>query len=685
VKGELLAREPLRINGYLAFAIGICLTIWTCILVVEAQDAQIRSNFARDTDKVAADTTARLRTYFDSLLSIKALFSVKGEVDREQFTRFVRELRLTERYPGFVAVQFVRYVPDERLDAFTAGVRSAIVGQAGMPPFAVHPRVNEQEHFVIEYNEPMKGNENAFGLDLAGLPPQLAAVRAARDSGRIVATGPTRLVQDQAAHPGFTARAPVYRSGMPLDTVAQRRAAFVGAVAIVFRADELMREVVDPGLLQHLAVRIVDSGEVTPDGVPASTSPTTTTTTITGDPQDQLLFDSHPQGARIIAQRVLRSHIDVAQRRWQLTYSALAVSRYGRDIRAPMLVALGGLVISSLIAALLLSSRRGVELERQLRAILEEKEASLAELEQQKRQVELAHGDLSAVLLTLKQAQANLITSEKLASLGALVAGIAHELNTPIGNSLLTATALADMVAEFEKQYAQGGIRRSALEAHLADTRLACGIMASSLGRAADLITSFKQVSVDQTSDQRRRFALADVVRDTVATYAAQLRRANCRTDVDIAPGLLLDSYPGGLGQVLSNLINNALLHAFNAGTALNQSGVTQFGPQAGTSWRITISAGDIDGKHVVLIFSDDGVGMNEKTLHQIFDPFFTTKLGQGGSGLGMNIVYNVVTGMLGGTISIASTPGQGTSVTIMLPTVAPRGGETIQAASLLI
>jgi len=685
VNKGLLAREPLRINGYLAFAIGICLTIWTCTLVIEAQDAQIRGNLARDTEKVTADTTTRLRTYFDSLLSIKALFTVKGEVDREQFSRFVHELRLSERYPGFVAMQFVRYVPEARIDAFSAGVRAGIVGQAKTPPFTVHPRLAVADHFVIEFNEPMAGNESAFGLDLASMPQHLAAVTAARDSGRIVATGPTRLVQDQVRHPGFTARAPVYRPDMPLDTVEQRRAAFVGVVAIVFRADELMREVLDPKLLQHLAVRIVDAGEI--EGA-AGDHPGTNT--ITGDPQDRLLFDSHPQGARIIAQRVLRSHIDVAQRRWQLTYSALAVSRYSRDIRVPMLVGLGGLVISCLIAALLLASRRGVALEQQLRAILDEKEASLAELEQQKKQVELAHGDLSDVLLTLKQAQANLINSEKLASLGALVAGIAHELNTPIGNSLLTATALADMVADFEKQYASGGIRRSALEAHLADTRLACGIMASSLSRAADLITSFKQVSVDQTSDQRRRFALAAVVRDTVATYAAQLRRANCRIDVDIAAGLALDSYPGGLGQVLSNLINNALLHAFNAGLAPTQAdagrpGVTQFGPQAGTSWHITISAGDIDGKHVVLIFTDDGVGMNEKTLHQIFDPFFTTKLGQGGSGLGMNIVYNVVTGMLGGTISIASTPGQGTSVTIMMPTVAPRQAGAVDASQVMI
>ncbi|MDB4872902.1 MAG: hypothetical protein JWL97_3906 [Gemmatimonadales bacterium] len=637
-------KDPIRNHGLLAFAIGICVTVWTCFTVAEAQDAQIRSNFARDTEKVATDTSARLRTYFDMLLNLKGLFAVTGEVDREQFARFVQQLRLSERYPGFRAIQFVRAVPGADLEGFATDVRTQSgAGAAGVPPFAVHPALQRDEHFVIEFNEPMKGNENAFGLDLASMPWQLAAVEEARDSGQIVATGRTLLVQDAARHPGFVARAPIYRQNMPVDSIEQRRAAFIGVVAIVFRVDDLMREVVEPSLLRQLALRIIDTGEANV-GKPAPAN------------ADTILFDSRPPGGLTLSNRVAQGYINVAQRQWLVQYSALAGSRYTRDVTPLFMIAAAGILISALIAALLMASRRSRLLAGQLRATLVEQRASLAELEQQKAHVELAHGDLSSVLETLKQAQANLITSEKLASLGALVAGIAHELNTPIGNSLLTATALADMVNEFEKKYADGGIKRSALEAHMADTRLACGIMASSLSRAADLITSFKQVSVDQTSDKRRRFELGEVVRDTVATYAAQLRRANCRIDVDVAPMLVLDSYPGGIGQVLSNLINNALLHAF----------------EGHASPKMVISAREIEHGQVMLNFSDDGVGMTAKTLHQVFDPFFTTKMGQGGSGLGMNIVYNVVTGMLGGTIGIASTPGNGTSVTIMMPKNAP-------------
>jgi signal transduction histidine kinase len=635
-------KDQIRTHGLLAFAVGVCITVWTCFIVVEAQDAQIRGNFTRDTEKVATDTSARLRTYFDMLLSLKGLFAVTGEVDRQQFERFVQQLRLAERYPGFRAIQFVRAVPGADIEAFGAGVRSeAGAGNAGVPTFVVHPQLQRDEHFIIEFNEPMKGNENAFGLDLASMPAQLQSILSARDSGRIVATGRTMLVQDSTRNPGFVARAPIYRQNMPIDTLEQRRAAFIGVVAIVFRVDDLMREVIEPSLLEHIAVRIVDTGD--------------SATALAATP-DNTLFDSATPGALTLSKRVAQGHIGVAQRHWLVQYSALAGSRYSRDFTPPILVGAAGILISALIAALLVASRRSRTLAGRLRATLVEQRASLAELEQQKAHVELAHGDLSSVLETLKQAQASLITSEKLASLGALVAGIAHELNTPIGNSLLTATALSDMVNEFEKKYADGGIKRSALEAHMADTRLACGIMASSLSRAADLITSFKQVSVDQTSDKRRPFELGEVVRDTLATFAAQLRRANCRVEVDVAPKLVLDSYPGGIGQVLSNLINNALLHAF----------------QGEASPKIVISAREIEQGQVLLNFSDDGVGMTQKTLHQVFDPFFTTKMGQGGSGLGMNIVYNVVTGMLGGSIGIASTPGNGTSVTIMMPKHAP-------------
>ncbi len=754
----------MRTQGYLAFVVGICLTAWTCVMVMDAQQATIRSNFQRDTDKVASDTNVRLQIYFDMLLSIKGTFVINESMDRGQFTSFVRELNLAQRYPGFQAIQFVRQVPASRLAAFADGVkRDTTLDPAGYPDFTIHPPYTGQDHFIIEYTEPMKGNENAFGLDLAALPPHRKALESGRDSGLIVATERITLVQDATGQPGFVARAPVYRRQMPLDSVAARRAALVGWVAIVFKVNNLMAEVIDPALQGQLAFRIHDAGDLA-DGANAPVS------------KDNLMFDSTGSGATI-AGLAAEKRLNVAQRQWVVRFEALSGGRYGRDLATVAVIAACGVLVSSLIAALLIASRRSRALAAQVRVTLDEQRAfqdsasvgialfsdgaivrcnrgmeeimgyapgellgqrtdvllaaapgaadafgalsatrrwqselelvrkdgsviwclvngkaldadnlakggvwviqdisdrksteaalvdardglenSLSELARQKANVESAHSDLSSVLVTLKQAQTNLITSEKMASLGSLVAGIAHELNTPIGNSLLTATALDDMVAEFERKYDGGGVKRSALETLLADTKLACGIMTNSLRRAADLITSFKQVAVDQTSDKRRRFDLSEVIRDTLATFHAQLKRANCDSVVDCASTLVIDSYPGGVGQVLSNLINNALLHAF----------------EGRSSARMVITAREMPGDQILLVFSDDGVGMTPKILHQVFDPFFTTKMGQGGSGLGMNIVYNIVTGMLGGSIEIESSTGRGTSVTIKMPRTAP-------------
>jgi signal transduction histidine kinase len=636
----------MRGRGYLAFFVGICLTAWTCYFVMEEQQQlQVRAGFQRDTENVARDTQTRLQIYFDTLHAMKGVYAVNDRIDRLQFHRFVNELKIDKRYPGYQALQFVRPVPESELPAFVEGVK-----RDGYPAFHAHPAARRALHYIIEYTEPLKGNENAFGLDLSALPPHLKALELGRDSGEIVATERITLVQDATGEPGFVARAPVYRNGLPLETTAQRREALAGFVAIVFRVNALMREVIDPALLEHLHVRIEDGGfqqgTTPPPGV------------------DTLLYDSdvkvetHQERADNVPGLTAQTVLPVGQRNWIIRFEGRSGVRYGRSQLPVVLIALAGIIISALIAALLVVNRRESDTRQGL-------EVSMQELERQKSNVEQARNDLSRVVATLRQAQTNLQTSEKMASLGALVAGVAHELNTPIGNSLLTATALADMVRDFERQMKDGGgLKRSALEAHLCDARKACDIMAHSLTRAADLITSFKQVAVDQASGQRRRFRLDEVLHDTLSTYAAQLRRACCSVTVDVPADLVFDSYPGSLSQVLNNLIGNALLHGFDG----RESGV------------LAISARREGRDLVVLQLKDNGIGMTDVVLHKIFDPFFTTKMGQGGSGLGMNIVYNIVTGVLKGTIRVESVAAAGTSVLLVLPLSPAPEEQTVQA-----
>ena len=256
----------------------------------------------------------------------------------------------------------------------------------------------------------------------------------------------------------------------------------------------------------------------------------------------------------------------------------------------------------------------------------------------------------------LRQAMAQLVQSEKLAALGNLVAGIAHELNTPIGNAVMLASTLADQERSFRARMATG-LSRSALNHFVEAVRENSDILQRSLERAAELISSFKQVAVDQASYQRRRFVLDEVVREIALALKPRLRRSVATLEINIAADLRLDSFPGPLGQVLMNLIQNALVHAFD-------------GRAAGCIRIDSLPAGP---GHLGLRVSDDGNGIAPAHLSRIFDPFFTTRLGQGGSGLGLHIVYNLVTGLLGGTIEAHSVPGHGAEFLLELPLSAPQ------------
>jgi signal transduction histidine kinase len=262
--------------------------------------------------------------------------------------------------------------------------------------------------------------------------------------------------------------------------------------------------------------------------------------------------------------------------------------------------------------------------------------------------------ELSSALEQLTATQNELRRSEKMSSLGSLVAGIAHELNTPIGNSLTVASTLQHHAAQFALDMDKG-MTRSHLNEFVNSTREGADILMRGLQQAGDLVASFKQVAVDQTSEKRRVFGLSDTLAEIILTLGPMLRKTSHSVHCAIDGQIQMDSYPGALTQIITNLINNALLHAF----AERKQG------------QIKISASMHDDR-IELSVCDDGVGIPEVYLNRVFDPFFTTRLGQGGSGLGLSIVYNLVQDVLGGSISASNGAVQGACFTLHLPRVAP-------------
>jgi PAS domain S-box-containing protein len=280
----------------------------------------------------------------------------------------------------------------------------------------------------------------------------------------------------------------------------------------------------------------------------------------------------------------------------------------------------------------------------------------ISERKRNEQAIRTARDAAEAALQNLRETQNSLIEAEKLAALGRLVAGVAHEVNNPVGTSLTVASALERKTAAFAAKVAQGNVGRSSLNDFIESTREASSQLVANLHRAAELIQSFKQVAVDRNFSNQRIFDLGHLTEQVAMSLRPGLGKQNLTLNVACQPDLIMNSYPGPYGQVLTNLFLNSIAHAFPEG----KGGAIDI--------KVLASAND----YVEIRFSDDGCGMSSGVRRKAFDPFFTTRRDQGSTGLGLHIVYSIVTNYLGGRLNLDSKPGEGTKITIVLPRVAP-------------
>lgn len=267
--------------------------------------------------------------------------------------------------------------------------------------------------------------------------------------------------------------------------------------------------------------------------------------------------------------------------------------------------------------------------------------------------------ELEKTLEELHASREELLRSQAKASLSALVASVSHELSTPIGNGVLVASTLRDTSQKLQQQLQDNQLRRSTLTELNSSLNEGSRLLLSNLARAETLLKNFKQMSADQVSEQRRTFDLARVISEVVVSLNPSLKRQSHVIVQDVPEGISMDSLPGPLGQVIINLINNAYMHAFEG----RNDGI------------LTIST-EVQEETVTLRFSDNGVGIAPEVLPNLFEPFFSTKIGHGGTGLGMSIVEGIVRKTLGGSMSVQSTLGVGTTFDVRIPKRAPCTGE---------
>ncbi|WP_182165543.1 transporter substrate-binding domain-containing protein [Rugamonas brunnea] len=323
---------------------------------------------------------------------------------------------------------------------------------------------------------------------------------------------------------------------------------------------------------------------------------------------------------------------------------------------------LGALLLAVLVAVTfivqlrVMVKRRTAELQQEV-AARRAREAEIQELNAELEQrVTARTAELRQANDDLRVAAEQLLQTEKVASLGRLVAGIAHELSTPLGSALTASTTLKAHVDSFARALATGQLKRSAADTFVGQCQQATEIIERNTFRAAGLIDNFKELAVDQASVRRRVFPLRRTVEEVIASHHNAWKHRGHHIALEVAPDIELDSFPGPLAQVLSNLLENSLVHGFEG----RKGGHVQI-------------RGQRQDERVLLTYTDDGKGIPAEYRNKIYDPFFTTRLGQGGSGLGLYIVQTLVTGVLGGTITLQGEPGAGTLFQISLPLKAPQ------------
>jgi PAS domain S-box-containing protein len=279
-----------------------------------------------------------------------------------------------------------------------------------------------------------------------------------------------------------------------------------------------------------------------------------------------------------------------------------------------------------------------------------------AALQASERELRSARDAAEAALRNLQETQNFLIEAEKLAALGRLVAGVAHEINSPVGTCLTVASSLDVRTAAFAVEVEQGNLKRSRLNQFLETSREASLQLVANLNHAAELVQSFKQVATDRNYSNQRIFELGDLTEQIAMSLRPGLGKQGLTLNVECQRNLTMNSYPGPYGQVLTNLFLNSVAHAFPDG----KGGI------------ISIRARASGKDDVEVVFSDDGCGMSLDVRRQAFDPFFTTRRNQGGTGLGLHIVYSIVTNCLGGRLNLDTEPDEGTRIQLILPRVAP-------------
>ena len=633
---------------------GCLLTVLAGTALKEAEELRARELQGATNQLVLSAFDRDLNRTIEAVRGTALMIESHQALEREQFNGYVT--RILENLQCIHIVEWQPLVAASGLAAFEARARAT-----GLPEYRVvqpnssgtafEPVHGRSEYVPVLYAWPQR--YGTLGYDMSFSPQRMESKLQSRVVGQPVASGVFEIMQDgqvTSGAMGIAISTPVYRS----------RQAVVGYLAAVIDLPSLFQEAALRADAAKLDMLVYDLGS--PDSKPIFSA-----LGADSDLADQTISKNGrlPQD--------YASTVDFARAAWEVVLHPRPSFYAGLPLRFSTLVSLAGLLTTLVLLMAMVrvqSSRRKMEqaqtLTQQASQALAQERLRILELnESLERRVEERGAQLQTAMQTLQDSQEELTRSEARATLSTLIASVSHELSTPMGNSMMAASTLTDEIPQFQAMLESGQLRRSDLAQFAQKVSDGNALVQRNLERAVELLRNFRQVAADQASEQRRHFDLRQTLKEVLDTLAPSLKTKPHQVTLEVPEGIAMDSYPGPLGQVVINLINNAYLHAFD-------------GLASGGVFSVTATA---SADAVQLDFSDNGRGIGAATLGKMFEPFFSTKIGQGGTGLGMSIVENLVTQTLGGSISVQSTLGVGTAFHIRLPLHAPNPNTNAYAA----
>lgn len=589
----------------------LCITalVMVAIYIVGSRWEQDRQQ--AEFDRLSVQVYQRIQDHFDrymdSLRAVKGLFETSHYITREEFRNFTSDI--LERQNGFQGLAFNRVVHSDQRSEFERQLSEAL-GETRVITqrdsngvlVAASPR---RDYVAIDYLEPLSGNRAAYGYDISSAASPRRALIAAEARNGPAATDPLRLVQETESRLGIAVYLPVRRR---LEGEGPSR--LVGYVAGVFRLHDLMMAVIPDNTLQGMQLELRQNSDGDDSGS------TGQKLFIRGKPSDE-------NGADIRLNFSNSWPVAFADRQWHLVVGANSRFELSAQSIMPWVVLASGMLFTGLVGMTLL-----VLTGQHFRA----------------REV---GRELNRRLTELRETQQQLIESEKMASLSGLVAGFAHELNTPLGVALTAETTLARSLEDLEEQVEEASARGLVKRMQEASR-----VSLSNIQRAAKLVTGFKAMAVDRDDVEITEIDLCDYLNNFYQHTESRAREMGHRVSLQCSQGLRVRTVARGLTQVIANLLENSLSHAFSE----YQQG------------HIELSAEAV-GDEIVIRIADDGIGIEDEALDKVFEPFYTTRRGKGGTGLGLHLVYNIVRQQLGGRVVVISgSARRGCCVEVVIP-----------------